>query len=158
MRNWRARRARWNGLRRCPKPGPSRWRRSRTSAIRSSRRSRRCRLFDFGRVDAEVGHARGAEREAIAQFRNAALRAAEDVERAVVGWRTAKEREALHAEEVRAATAARDAFDRAYRAGHVSLAEVVEAQRRVLQAADALALAQADTARATVAGWRAFGG
>ncbi|AGH51676.1 MULTISPECIES: efflux transporter outer membrane subunit [Sphingomonadales] len=118
----------------------------------------RWRLFDFGRVDAEVARAKGAEREAIAQFRNAALRAAEDVERAVVAWRTAREREAVHAEEVRAATAACDALDRAYRAGHVSLAELVEAQRRVLQAADALALAQGDAARATVAGWRAFGG
>ncbi|KEQ51991.1 efflux transporter outer membrane subunit [Sphingobium chlorophenolicum] len=118
----------------------------------------RWRLFDFGRVDAEIGHARGAEREAIAQFRNAALRAAEDVERAVVGWRTAKEREALHADELRLATAASDAVGRAYRAGHVSLAEVVEAQRRLLQAADALALAQGDASRAAVAGWRAFGG
>src|SRR3546814_17027206 len=69
-------------------------------------RSLRWRLFDFGRVDAEVARAKGAEREAIAQFRNAALRAAEDVERAVVAWRTAREREAVHAEEVRAATAA----------------------------------------------------
>src|SRR3546814_10817748 len=126
----------------------------------SRRRHTRCALvtgvqtcalpicFDFGRVDAGVARAKGAEREAIAQFRNAALRAAEDVERAVVAWRTAREREAVHAEEVRAATAACDALDRAYRAGHVSLAELVEAQRRVLQAADALALAQGDAARA----------
>src|SRR3546814_2824906 len=113
----------------------------------SRRRHTRCALvtgvqtcalpicFDFGRVDAEVARAKGAEREAIAQFRNAALRAAEDVERAVVAWRTARECEPVHAEAVRAATAACDPLDRAYRAGRVWLAELVEARRRALGSA-----------------------
>jgi hypothetical protein len=40
----------------------------------------RWRLFDFGRVDAEVKYATGANAEAILRYRNSVLRAAEDVE------------------------------------------------------------------------------
>jgi outer membrane protein TolC len=40
----------------------------------------RWRLFDFGRVDAEVRQARGANAEALVQYRASVLRAAEDVE------------------------------------------------------------------------------
>ena len=40
------------------------------------------RLFDFGRVDAEVAQARGARAEALAQVRLRMLRATEDVENA----------------------------------------------------------------------------
>ena len=42
----------------------------------------RWRLFDFGKIDAEVRGARGAEAEALAGFRRSTLRAAEDVENA----------------------------------------------------------------------------
>src|SRR5207253_4584190 len=40
----------------------------------------RWRLFDFGRVASEVAQARGATAEALVQYRNSALHAAEDVE------------------------------------------------------------------------------
>jgi outer membrane protein TolC len=40
----------------------------------------RSRLFDFGRVDAEVKQARGANAEALVQYRKSVLRATEDVE------------------------------------------------------------------------------
>ena len=42
----------------------------------------RWRLFDFGRVDAEVKQARGANAEALIQYRSSVLRATEDVENA----------------------------------------------------------------------------
>jgi hypothetical protein len=42
----------------------------------------RWRLFDFGRIDAQVAAARGQEAEALAAYRLAALRATEDVENA----------------------------------------------------------------------------
>jgi len=35
----------------------------------------RWRLFDFGKVDAEVGQAKGAEAEALAKYRQSVLRA-----------------------------------------------------------------------------------
>ncbi len=40
----------------------------------------RWRLFDFGRVDAQIAPARGRQAEALAAYRLAALRAAQDVE------------------------------------------------------------------------------
>lgn len=40
----------------------------------------RWRLFDFGRVDAEVAQARGREAELLAAYRQPVLQAAEDVE------------------------------------------------------------------------------
>src|SRR5207244_7985156 len=44
----------------------------------------RWRLFDFGKVAAEVAQSRGAYAEALAGYRQAALRAAEDVENALM--------------------------------------------------------------------------
>ncbi len=44
----------------------------------------RWRLFDFGRVDAEVAQARGANAEALANYRKSMLRATEDVENAII--------------------------------------------------------------------------
>jgi len=41
--------------------------------------------FDFGKVAAEVAQSRGAYAEALAGYRQAALRATEDVENAVDG-------------------------------------------------------------------------
>jgi outer membrane protein TolC len=43
----------------------------------------RWRLFDFGRVDAQIAAARGQEAEALAAYRLAVLRATEDVENAI---------------------------------------------------------------------------
>jgi outer membrane protein TolC len=40
----------------------------------------RWRIFDFGKVDAEVAAARGGYAEALARYRRTVLRAAEDVE------------------------------------------------------------------------------
>jgi outer membrane protein TolC len=42
------------------------------------------RLFDFGKVDAEVTRTRGANAEALAQYRQAVLKTAEDVEDALI--------------------------------------------------------------------------
>ena len=42
------------------------------------------RLFDFGRVDAEVAQAKGANAQALAEYRQAMLKATEDVENAIV--------------------------------------------------------------------------
>lgn len=117
----------------------------------------RWRLFDFGRIEAEVADARGAKREALAAFRNSVLLSAEDVERAVVAWETARARIDLHRDEVIAATAAKSSVLRAFEAGHVSLVEVTDADRRLLTARNAFAKAKADAARASVAAWRALG-
>ena len=116
------------------------------------------RLFDFGRVDAEVAAARGRDAEALATYRQAVLRAAEDVENAL----TARLQRQDQANRLRAAQAAlvraRQASQDAYAAGSLSLLEVIDADRQLLQTQDAAAQADADLARASVALVRALGG
>ena len=118
----------------------------------------RWRLFDFGRIDADVARAKGANAEALAAYRKAVLRAAEDVENAVV---TLTQLELQHhelADEVDAHTRARDASEQAWQGGAVSLYEVLEEQRQLLASRDQMARVNADNARAAVATFRAAGG
>ncbi len=118
----------------------------------------RWRLFDFGRVDAEVAAARGKKAEALAAYREAVLRAAEDVEDALA---QAQLKATQHAELRKAAhalSAARQSAQDAYTAGAVSLLEVVDAERQLLQSEDQAAEVQGEQTRATVALVRALGG
>jgi NodT family efflux transporter outer membrane factor (OMF) lipoprotein len=116
------------------------------------------RLFDFGRVDAEVEQARGANREALLRYRAAMLRATEDVESAIVAVTELEQQHALLAREVTAHEQARDAAQDAYRGGAVSLVEVLDEDRQLLAARDLLASVRTDDARSTVAAFRALGG
>lgn len=118
----------------------------------------RWRLFDFGRVDAEVRAARGRTREALAAYRATVLRASEEVEtsfaqlsamRARLGWLVAR-RAAL--------AAAADATDKAFRAGAISRDAAVEARVPLAALDAAIAAARVDQARAVVACARALGG
>jgi NodT family efflux transporter outer membrane factor (OMF) lipoprotein len=118
----------------------------------------RWRLFDFGRIDADVARAKGANAEALAAYRKAVLRAAEDVENAVV---TLTQLELQHRElsdEVDAHARARDASELAWQGGAVGLYEVLEEQRQLLASRDQMARVNADNARAAVATFRAAGG
>ena len=116
------------------------------------------RLFDFGRVDAEVAQARGANREALLRYRAAMLRATEDVEDAIVALTELENQHALLAREVDAHLQARDAAQDAYRGGAVSLLEVLDEERQLLAAQDLLASVRTDDARSAVAAFRALGG
>lgn len=118
----------------------------------------RWRLFDFGRVNAEVKQAKGANAEALIDYRQAVLKAAEDVENAVASL---SETEAYNVEvqaEVQSLTRARDLSQQAYRAGSITLTDVLDADRQLLAAQDQLAANRADTARASVVVFRSFGG
>ena len=116
------------------------------------------RLFDFGRVDAEVAQARGANREALLRYRQSMLRATEDVEDAIVAVTELESQHALLAREVDAHQQARDAAQDAYRGGAVSLVEVIDEDRQLLASQDLLASVRTDDARAAVAAFRALGG
>jgi NodT family efflux transporter outer membrane factor (OMF) lipoprotein len=116
------------------------------------------RLFDFGRVDAEVAQARGANREALLRYRQAMLRATEDVENAIVALTELESQQALLAKEVEAHTLARDTARDAYRGGAVSLIEVLDEDRQLLAAQDLMARVHTDDARSAVAAFRALGG
>lgn len=118
----------------------------------------RWRLFDFGRVDADVARARGANAEALAAYRKAMLRAVEDVENAVVTLVQLEQQKNDLGEQSSAQQRSRDAAEEAYKGGAVSLYEVLQEDRLLLDARDQLARAEADQARAAVASFRAMGG
>ncbi|WP_026200367.1 efflux transporter outer membrane subunit [Cupriavidus sp. UYPR2.512] len=118
----------------------------------------RWRLFDFGRVDAEVAQARGANAEALATYRKAMLRATEDVENAIITLTQLELQGKELTVEVAAHARARGAAEDAYKGGAVSLFEVLEEDRLLLAARDQQARVRADNARAAVATFRALGG
>ncbi|MDF3839640.1 efflux transporter outer membrane subunit, partial [Cupriavidus basilensis] len=118
----------------------------------------RWRLFDFGRVDAEVAQAKGANAEALVNYRKAMLRATEDVENAIVTLTELESQGRELATEIDAHVRARSASEDAYKGGAVSLFEVLDEERQLLAARDQQARVHADNARAAVATFRALGG
>jgi len=118
----------------------------------------RWRLFDFGKIDAEVAESRGGNAEALARFRQAVLRAAEDVEDAFSALVQSEARSRELIDEVAALWRARDLAAEAYQGGLISLTDVLDADRLLLVAQDQLAKTRADSARAAVASFRALGG
>jgi NodT family efflux transporter outer membrane factor (OMF) lipoprotein len=118
----------------------------------------RWRLFDFGRVDADIAQARGANAEALALYRHAVLKAAEDVENALTAFAQANLLAVERDGEVAALTRARDLSTLAYKAGTITLTDVLNADRQLLFARDDLTSARTNAARAAVAVFRALGG
>ncbi|MEI9849649.1 MAG: efflux transporter outer membrane subunit [Sphingomonas sp.] len=118
----------------------------------------RWRLFDFGRIDAEVAAARGGEKEMLAAYRGAVLRAGEQVESGftdLAGARAGLDRR----------QAQRDALAQAYgrarasfRSGEISRDTLRGAELAMLDGEDALAAARVALARALLACHRALGG
>lgn len=118
----------------------------------------RWRLFDFGRVDAEVAQARGAQAEALAAWRGSVLKAAEDVETALSRLSEVHVERGDLARQIAALTKARAQADQAYAGGVVALIEVIDADRELLAASDRQASVQTEEARAAIAAYRALGG
>ena len=118
----------------------------------------RWRLFDFGRIDAQIAQARGREAEALAAYRLAVLHATEDVENAFSALANRTQQTAVLERGEDALTRARAASFAAYRRGAASLIEVLRADDTLLRTADARAQAQTDAARAAVAAYKALGG
>ena len=118
----------------------------------------RWRLFDFGRVDAEVAQAKGAQAVALAVYRQSILRAAEDVENALKTLAEIQVRTRDVQNQVIALMKARDLSEEAYRAGSITLTDVLDADRQLLIARDQLDSDRAGQARAAVALYRALGG
>lgn len=118
----------------------------------------RWRLFDFGRINAQIDQAKGQEAEALAAYRLLVLRATEDVENA---FSALVNRETQAATLIRGETAlasARQSSFIAYRQGTASLMDVLHKDETLLQASDDRAQAQTESARAAVATFRALGG
>jgi len=116
------------------------------------------RLFDFGKVDAEVAAARGANAEALANYRASVLRATQDVENALTTLVQSAQEVRELTQETDSLVRALDAAEEAYRGGVITLIDVLDSDRQLLVAQDDLARVQADTARAAVSSYRALGG
>jgi outer membrane protein TolC len=118
----------------------------------------RWRLFDFGRIDAEVAQARGKDAEALAAYRSSILHAAEEVENAMSDLVQDEARAAALDRQIAELTQARRQAEDAYEGGVISLIEVRDADRDILNASDQLAQSRAGAARAAVSSFRALGG
>jgi NodT family efflux transporter outer membrane factor (OMF) lipoprotein len=118
----------------------------------------RWRLFDFGRINAQIDEAKGQQAERLAAYRLAALHATEDVENAFSALVKREEEAAVLAQGVDSLGRARTASFAAYQKGVVSLIEVLQADDNLLRAADERAQAQTESARAAVAAFKALGG
>jgi NodT family efflux transporter outer membrane factor (OMF) lipoprotein len=118
----------------------------------------RWRLFDFGRVDAEAQQARGANAEALLQYRSSVLHATEDVEDAFSTLAQSEMRYDEIVREISALQRVRDWSQESYQAGVIGLTDVLDADRQLLVAKDDLALTKEAAARAAVGSFRALGG
>jgi NodT family efflux transporter outer membrane factor (OMF) lipoprotein len=118
----------------------------------------RWRLFDFGRVDAEVKQARGANAEDLLQYRASVLRATEDVEDAFSALAESESRRDEIVREIDSLQRVKDLSEQSYKAGVIPLTDVLDADRQLLVAKDDLALTRETAARAAVGSFRALGG
>lgn len=118
----------------------------------------RWRLFDFGRVDAQIAAARGEEAEALAAYRLAVLRATEEVENFFSVLVKREAQVAILTQGESSLARARQNSIAAYTSGVVSLIEVLDAEGNLLQMRDAKAQAQTTAARAAIGSFRALGG
>lgn len=118
----------------------------------------RWRLFDFGRVASEVQLARGANAEALLQYRSSVLHAAEDVEDAFSLLVQSENRRDEILREIAELQRVRDRSEESYAAGVIGLTDVLDADRQLLVAKDDLAAARESAARAAVGSYRALGG
>lgn len=118
----------------------------------------RWRLFDFGRINAQIDLDKGQEAEMLAAYRLAVLHATEDVENALTALVKRSEQATVLAQGENSLSRARAASFAAYQKGVVSLIEVLQADENVLRTSDARAQAQTESARAAVAAFKALGG
>lgn len=118
----------------------------------------RWRLFDFERINAQIDSAQAQEAESLAAYKQALLRATEDVENALVSLSRRREQAALLAQGADALQRARSNATTAYDKGVVSFIEVLLADQDLLVMRDAQVQADTEQARAMVATFKALGG
>lgn len=118
----------------------------------------RWRLFDFGRINAQISLAKGQEAEALAAYRQSVLRASEDEENAFSALVNREAQAAILTAGESSLASARQSSFTAYRNGAASLIDVLNADQTLLRTADARAQAQTESARAAIAAFRALGG
>jgi NodT family efflux transporter outer membrane factor (OMF) lipoprotein len=116
------------------------------------------RLLDFARIDAEVARAEGVEKERLAIYRGTILTAMKEVDTGLVRLRGGMQEQTVRARSVAAQVRARDVARDQYTRGLTQLLPVLDAQRRVNDAQDALIRARETRATAAIALFKALGG
>lgn len=115
-------------------------------------------LFDGGRTRAQVGSAEAAAEGSLAAWRQAILRALEDVETGTSDLRAARQRVALLAEAREAAENAAILARSQYQAGLTDFRTLLTAENQLLSARNSLVASQAQRASAYVTLTQALGG
>jgi outer membrane protein TolC len=105
-----------------------------------------------------VKQARGANAEALLQYRSSVLHAAEDVEDAFSLLVQSENRRNEILREIAELQRVRDLSEESYAAGVIGLTDVLDADRQLLAAKDDLAVARESAARAAIGSYRALGG
>ncbi|MGH8492246.1 MAG: efflux transporter outer membrane subunit [Moraxellaceae bacterium] len=118
----------------------------------------RWRLFDFGRLDAQLLAARGKEKEALIAYRLAVLQATADVESSFA--RLKAMREGLRQRELESASVAAllKASSTAFDAGAINRSDLLQIERQVAGSSADLASARMEMARSVISCARALGG
>lgn len=116
------------------------------------------RLFDFGKIDAEVAAAKGANAEALAAYRSTIFHASEDVETSLSRFSENGSETEIIERQMDALRTNRAKTDLAYREGISTLIDVLNSESDLLAASGRLAAAKSETARAAIAIFRALGG
>ncbi|EOQ65015.1 hypothetical protein F935_00675 [Acinetobacter calcoaceticus ANC 3811] len=118
----------------------------------------RWRLFDFGRINAEISLAKGQEAEKLAAYQLALLHAAEDVENSLSTLSKRQEQLMALQDGENALKHAQKIALIAYQKGINSRIEVLQADSSALQFSDRKLQAQTDSALAAVAVYKSLGG
>ncbi len=116
------------------------------------------RLFDFGRIDAEVAAARGARAEALAAYRLSVLKATSDVEVALTNLVQSRAQVRALWQAKSSLAKALEAASSAHTSGESSLLELLAAQARWLKANDEYSAAQGEATQGAISAFLALGG
>jgi multidrug efflux system outer membrane protein len=114
--------------------------------------------FDLGSARARLRGARGATREALADYEQTMLLALEETETALVSYRERQERRVKLTDEVRESARAASIARVRYREGVADFLSLLDAERTALQAEDFAAQAESDVFTGIVGLYRAVGG
>lgn len=118
----------------------------------------RWRLFDFGRINAEISLAKGQEAEKLAAYQLAVLHAAEDVENSLSTLSKRQEQLMALQDGENALKHAQKIALIAYQKGINSRIEVLQVDSNALQFSDRKLQARTDSALAAVAVYKSLGG
>ena len=118
----------------------------------------RWHILNFGRYRSNVWVQESLQRQYIWEYQDTVLRAAEEVDNALVGFSEGKQRGDLLQESVDHYQEAVRLSQIKYRAGHVDLQRVLDSQRSLLASQNLLVLNRTEVVRSFIALYRALGG